>query len=982
MQSLFFWKNWTREYKFWWYALIVLLLAGLIFLWAGYFRAPQGLTAWNTYQDQQTIESISHTFDVGNFEFVVPIDSYTTFEYYHAGPLQVSTTTSYIFVAVLALMSMVLLTVITTLPRFWYYTGVGLFALFLVSMRLDVLGLFGQRNFTPVIVTAVVFIAVSFYFNAFNTTASFTLRALVFLALTAVLGIIVHFCSAVEHPFLYLSVSSFIPGLIITVLFMFMIAHEILAGFVYLTSQSETNSKSLRHFAVISLIYLVNLVLAYMNEAGFIEWDFVFINLYLLFTVSAILAIWGYKKRDQMFDNIISYYPFGAYFIAGLAVIAFTTTAVMLHSYNDAALRIIRDVIIFSHIGFGVIFILYFTSNFIGMMAANKNVYKVLYSPVSMPYATYRIAGLIATLAFVFYSQWHTYVYYATAGIFNSMADVQQTIEGEVTAEAYYGKARSYAGTNFHSNYNLATLALTRNDFSGAHTYYNSINRKKITESSIINNANVFLLEDNNFEMEHALEAGLTVFPKSGFIENNLGYALFKVNKRDSALLFFDRATKNNTTRESAETNLTALVAKNNIAVQADSLIQPFTKSNGVLSNALIIAGQQHQTLTTPIDPLKNPVLTVQSATLLNNYMVYKLRDLDTTFISRAFKLATDSVNSDYSEALKATLAHAYYYQNNVAQAMALMGEVAYVTQSLQGKFNYTMGLWALEQGNPQLAVSCFAYSVEQDYKDAKTYNAIALAEARKEEQAREAAAALLESRNLSDREIGRQLRKIYATTTTEVFTQTDLEKYQYCRYRLSLTDSTLFTKIINTIDNPNYKALIILEMAQRQFNAGSVQKAIRYFTRLEGIRFTDKNLNAKINHFELELLAARNEVRLLGEKINQGIDFPQDKLLQKMLYTALIQEASGDTLAAQKNYEILAVYNPFFEEGVIAAARFFRDHSAERLKAYTLLAEAKQINPGSIRLLAAYINEATRIGFDDFAADAYAELEEVRSTK
>lgn len=982
MQSLFFWKNWTREYKFWWYALIVLLLAGLIFLWAGYFRAPQGLTAWDTYQDQQTIESISHTFDVGNFEFVVPIDSYTTFEYYHAGPLQVSTTTSYIFVAVLALMSMVLLTVITTLPRFWYYTGVGLFVLFLVSMRLDVLGLFGQRNFTPVIVTAVVFIAVSFYFNAFNTTASFTLRALVFLALTAVLGIIVHFCSAVEHPFLYLSVSSFIPGLIITVLFMFMIAHEILAGFVYLTSQSETNSKSLRHFAVISLIYLVNLVLAYMNEAGFIEWDFVFINLYLLFTVSAILAIWGYKKRDQMFDNIISYYPFGAYFIAGLAVIAFTTTAVMLHSYNDAALRIIRDVIIFSHIGFGVIFILYFTSNFIGMMAANKNVYKVLYSPVSMPYATYRIAGLIATLAFVFYSQWHTYVYYATAGIFNSMADVQQTIEGEVTAEEYYGKARSYAGTNFHSNYNLATLALTRNDFSGAHTYYNSINRKKITESSIINNANVFLLEDNNFEMEHALEAGLTVFPKSGFIENNLGYALFKVNKRDSAFLFFDRATKNSTTRESAETNLTALVAKNNIAVQADSLIQPFTKSNGVLSNALIIAGQQHQTLTTPIDPLKNPVLTVQSATLLNNYMVYKLRDLDTTFISRAFKLATDSVNSDYSEALKATLAHAYYYQNNVAQAIALMGEVAYVTQSLQGKFNYTMGLWALEQGNPQLAVSCFAYSVEQDYKDAKTYNAIALAEARKEEQAREAAAALLESRNLSDREIGRQLRKIYATTTTEVLTQTDLEKYQYCRYRLSLTDSTLFTKIINTIDNPNYKALIILEMAQRQFNAGSVQKAIRYFTRLEGIRFTDKNLNAKINHFELELLAARNEVRLLGEKINQGIDFPQDKLLQKMLYTALIQEASGDTLAAQKNYEILAVYNPFFEEGVIAAARFFRKHSAERLKAYTLLAEAKQINPGSIRLLAAYINEATRIGFDDFAADAYAELEELRSTK
>lgn len=313
---------------------------------------------------------------------------------------------------------------------------------------------------------------------------------------------------------------------------------------------------------------------------------------------------------------------------------------------------------------------------------------------------------------------------------------------------------------------------------------------------------------------------------------------------------------------------------------------------------------------------------------------------------------------------------------------MALLGEVAYVTQSLQGKFNYTMGLWALEQGNPRLAVSCFAYSVDQNYKDAITYNAIALAEAGQSEAANAAAAMLLEGRNLSDREIGRQLRKIYATSPTEVLTQTDLEKYQYCRYRLSLTDSMQFNKIINTIENTNYKALIILEMAQRQFNAGSTQKAIRYFTKLEGIRFSDKNLNNKINHFELELLAARNEVRLLAEKINQGIEFPKEKELQKTLYTALIQEAGGDTLAAGKNYEILSVYNPFFEQGVITASRFFRDHSPERLKAYTILAEAKQINPGSIRLLAAYIAEATRVGFDDFAADAYAELEELQHKK
>lgn len=982
MHSIVFWKKWTREYKTWWYVLIVLLVASILFMWAGYLRAPQNLTEWTTYQDQQNVESIAHTFEVGNFEFVVPIESYSTFEYFHAGPLKISTAGSYLLLALLALMSIIIFAVITTLPRFWYYVGTGLFVLFLVSIRLDVLSLFGQRNFLPVITVSVIFVAVSFYFNAFNTTASFTLRALTFLLLTVVLCAIIFRFSEINYPFLYLSVGAFIPALILSVIFIFMIAHEIIAGFVYLTSQSQTSAKSLQHFFIVSLIYLVNLVLAYLNEARLVEWNFVFVNLYLLLTVSALLAIWGYKKREALFDNMVSYYPFGAYFICALAIIAFTTTASWLFSYNDAALRIVRDAIIFSHIGFGVIFLLYFTSNFIGMMAAGKNVYRVLYNPTSMPYATYRIAGLIATFAFVFYTQWQTYVYYGSAGIFNSMGDVQQVVDDGSIATSYYQQARAYAGNNFHGNYILAGIETRQNNFEKAHQYYNTINWTKPAESSLVNNANLFLLENDNFAMRAALEQGITKFPKSGFLQNNLGYALLKINMPDSAYLFFKQATGNADTRQSAEINITGLLAKNNLTVNVDSLIKSSTGSNGVLGNAVLLALQQKQPITAVPDPSANNKLDVYSATLLNNYIVYKLNTLDTAFLSRALSIASDSVNSDYSEALKATLAHAYYYQNNVGRAMSLMGEVAFVTQSLQGKFNYTMGLWALEQGNPQLAVSCFAYSVDQSYKEAQTYNAIALAEAGLRDEANSAATTLLESRNLSDREIGRQLRKVYATSSNDVLTQTDLEKYQYCRYRLGLSDSVQFRKIVSTIDNPNYKALIILEMSQRQFNAGRTRQAIRYFTSLEGIRFTDKNLSNKINHFELELLAARHEIRLLAEKINQGVEFPQEKQLQKLLYTALIQEASGDTLAAKKNYDVLAVYNPFFEEGVIAASRFFQHHSADRLKAYTILADAKQVNPGSVRLLAAYITEATRIGFDAFAADAYAELEALREPK
>lgn len=983
MQSFFFWRTWNREYKAFWHVLIVLFFGALIFMWSGYFRVPQGLTEWHTQQAQKTADGITHTFEVGNFEFAVPIESYTTLEYFYAGPLQVDTLSSYILVAVLALMSILLFAIITTLPRFWYYVGTGLFVLFIVSMRLDVLELFGYRNFVATLITVVVFVSVSFYFNAFRTTASFTTRVLSFFLLTTGLAVVINYSSGVEHPFLYLSVSSFIPTLMLTVIFIFMIAHEIIAGFVYLTSQSSTSSKSLQHFLIISLIYIVNLAFTYMHEVGLIEWNFIFINLYLLLTVSSVLAIWGYQKRASLYDNIVPFYPFGAYFIVALGVITCTTTAVFLHTYNDAVLKIIRHAIIFSHLGFGVIFLLYFTSNFLGMMAANKNVYKVLYNPTSMPYATYRIAGLIATFAFVFYSQWHTYVYYGTAGIFNMMGDVQRVTGESSIAESYYRQARAYAGNNFHGNYILAGIETRKNNLEKAHLHYNTINWTSPTESSVINNANLYLFDNDYLTTKFSLQEGTKEFPKSGVIQTNLGFTFLKLSQADSAFIFFDLAKRDQVSAASSAVNITGLLAQLGIPVNADSLLQVYgTSSDAVISNSILIASQQNQSIKTAFNPLPNKALDLYSATLLNNYIVYKLKELDTVFINTALKLAADSVNTDYSEALKATLAHACYAQNNVAQAMTLMGEVAFVTQSMQGKFNYTMGLWALEQGNPELAVSCFTYSVEQDYKEAKIYNAIALAEAGMADEANAAAVTLLESKIQSDKEIGKQLKKIYSLSPVDILTQSDLEKYQYCRYRLNLADSALFTRIVNTLENTNYKALIILEMAQRQFNAGSTRSAIRYFNLLDGIQFTDKKLNEKINHVELELLASRNEVRLLAEKINTGITFPQDKQLHKLLYTALINEASGDTLAAAKNFELLARYNPFFEEGVIAAARYFKTHSVDRLKAYTLLADAKQINPGSARLLMAYITEATRIGFDDFAADAYEELEAVRARR
>jgi hypothetical protein len=140
----------------------------------------------------------------------------------------------------------------------------------------------------------------------------------------------------------------------------------------------------------------------------------------------------------------------------------------------------------------------------------------------------------------------------------------------------------------------------------------------------------------------------------------------------------------------------------------------------------------------------------------------------------------------------------------------------------------------------------------------------------------------------------------------------------------------------------------------------------------------TDKRLYEEMQHVELTLLASRGQFRLLAQKINEGITFSRAQSLEKMLYTGLLSEASGDTLTAEKNFAVLARYNPFFEEGIIAAARYFKQYSKDPMMAYTILTDAIHVNRKSVKLLNAYIAEAARMGFDNYAADGEEALREI----
>jgi len=979
MHSVFFWKSWISTYRLLLYTVSGIFLFSILFTWFGYFQGADGVIHWEKIQEQKIVETIVHEFRLGPFILNVPGDSYAILEYFNGSYIVPNTVSSYIFLLVIVFTAMVLLSVITTLPRFWYFIGMALFIAFLVSLRVEVLALFGFTNRVPIIVVLLLYLFPSFYFSQIRTSSSFIKRLITFLSITIILGLIIFFFAGVDYPFYHLTVTAYIPALILTILFIIMVAHEILASFVSIVGQGS--SKSLQHLSIISAIYMANVIITCFHELGVIQWNFIYINLYLLLTISALLGLWGFSQRELMYQNIFPFAPYGAYFFLCLGAICFATTGNLLSNANDPALKIIRDGIIFSHVGFGMIFLTYIFSNFILMLARNLPVYKVLYSPTRMPYFTFRFAGLIAMLGFVFYARWTEYVYHGLAGFYNFAGDLHTLLDNHAYAESYYDQGHAQGFQNHRSNYALATMEASRYNFDDAHYNYQLANAKRPTPYSLTNAGNLYLWENKNTEAISRYKHALNALPDSGPIQNNLGFAYAKTHNIDSALVYLNLARNHPISKISAETNFFALTTMESIPIKIDSVLTLFDSNAGVLSNALALSTLQQQKFETPVKPLEQKHLDLYTSTLLNNYIIKYATTLDTTFIQEAYKIASDSVNEDYSEALKSSLAFAYYHRQNVTKALEILGELAYVTQSYQGKFNYIMGLWALEQGNPDLASSYFTYSDTYVYKDAKFYNAIALSEARRKSEALIIWDTVANGNDEAKKQIAVRMKRVLNLKPAEVLSLNDAEKYQFCRYNIGLNDSIIFNRILNSFESADYKAQAILDFSKKNYEADRLVPAIRYYNRLAGLELTNKKLYDDIRHAELLMLAYRGELHSLTSQINKGVTFDNSRSLEKLLYTALIAASSGDTTLAEKNFKILATYNPYFEEGIISSANFYRDHSKDRLKSYSILAEAIQINDNSIRLLKAYIAEASRQGFDEYARSAGQRLAELEET-
>ena len=990
MNTLFFWKTWPSTQRFIYQGLLSVFLIASLFFVVSYFQGNEAVIDWETVSLTESHPTLVDKFNLGLFNFSYEADNYLIIDSFRGSNIKINYVAAYLFLALLTLGIVTALTVFTYLRGFWFYLGILLFIGLLATWHFEHLFLFGKGNDTALIIAMVLFMIPYYYFNNIRPKTKWVIRFFTFILSAVIFSIVVWLFAETENPFLILANYGITAPLILSILFIFMIAHEIVAAFLQIITQNTTfsSTNSLLHFSILTLIYLGNVLLAYLHNTEVIDWDIIYVSAFLLLPISIVLGIWGFKQRENVYDNLLSFRPQAAYLYLALAIICCSTIAYFFATGNDPVVETFEDAIIYSHFGYGLIFFLYVLVNFADLLLANQQAYKVVYKPSRFPYATSRIAGFIVVLAFFLESNMFPF-YQAVAGYYNGIGDINLANQELFAAEQYYKLGNQYESQNHRSNYSLASLAQKQGDEGLTVYYLQQALLKKPTPFAYVNLSNAYQRNGRFFDALFTLREGLNTFPDNENIKLNLGLVYGKTNVLDSALLLLDQARESSTIKSSAEADLLALSARHvqTFGMSADSVFREFFSQHSYMPsrvNALGLLNQQIPSKDLPdgFDSLSIPadtVLTSFQFSYLYNYLFHQREKADTALLQQVETLIHHTDNYGYSEPLTLGLALTLYEDIRLIEAFFALDRLQAGNPFKNGYYNHVLGLWALELHAPQLASRFFQLAEEAGYPHAGVNHAIALTEASGlpygNVQEAKNAWEWVNTLDTLNSTAQTMLKLLRYQDFNHIEKEDDIFKYQLLRICGGKLPMFTINTILYNITDVNYKAAALLDMSVKYPYLDSVLWDTHKISPANDALLP--GILTRLQWRKLEQHAFRNELQDVAQLLPTLVPHtPRQKSIARYC-EAILAAYENKPSEAETHFRRL-FDNPFYPEGVVKAAEYFTNHGGDDFTIYNKLLKAMEVNPYSATLHKHYILQCLKIGLDNYAADAYQALHEL----
>lgn len=979
MKPDFFWRSWDKQYRLLYQILLSVFICAVIVYAFSYLAGSSFVISWEIENLIDPVNTLLQSYRLGIFEFPININNYVISQSFIGSELSVNVWPAYVLLIWLGIFFSLMMALISDLSRFWFVVSVILFTVIFVGLKLDYLVLFNSYQKIGLLVVFALYFPSLYIFHFVKMDIGFIPRFLTHIAATIIFGLVIYFFSHVNLPFLHLANYGVFVPVLLTVLFSFIIGHEIVSGFLrVITSGALSGEKnSLVHFLVISIIFLINGVLLILRNSGKVDLDIYFIGSFWLLTIGAVIGIWGYRAKEQTYEGMFPFYPFGAFLFIGLAITAHLTIAYIFVIGNDSFMEVFEDAIIFSQLGYSSMFVIYVLANFFDLIKHNVNVGKVLYKPRRMPYFISRFAGVVVIMALFFRFNMDPY-FQSVAGYYSGIGDLYLEAEDYLSAEEYYKISNNYSGTSHRANYAMATIERRNGNSTEEIKYLQQAVRKHPTAFSYANLASKYMESKRYFNAVFALQDGLKEFPENGQLLNNLGLAYLEMNNVDSAYYYLEGAQFESSSFNEAAANIYALLSKESLSIKSDTLgyLLNQTEDLSAINNLVVLANQRSE------KAADNGALNFGDANdtelvqLIYNYNK-SINDpwiVDASY-QKQMQVFYDSSNTSwFQDNLNLASAIALYQQGEISSSLEKLNHLA--IQNPEKEYYSLLGKLTLRQQANGLAIDYF----KSAFQNGRLEIAPELAFAYMEYGELDKAAFIWKQIELIGDSINtntarKMITVIDASDISEIINADTETRFSYLAYRYKEADLSELEGLVLSFDSEDIQAMGFLKLFNAYLELKEHPKALQLLEEVGRLNISRSDVLEDINLAQCKYAYKAHDDEMM-QRLHSNMK--SDDLLV-LNYLELFESIEGlKTRGAEtviSNFDKLGTRNPFFEDGVLESVRYFNEEINVPDKAYEILLNAVSINPFSLEFNKAYAFQCLRIGLVGYALDAKEEL-------
>jgi hypothetical protein len=978
MTGLYFWQKWHRPFRYLYLLLLAVFVLCLTYTTYHYFQGKAITYGWEQVAELDNVRVTTDTFTKNYFDYSTEAESYLISERYAASDLNIPAYQTYTHLLLLATALAVLLTAVTYFSYYWYFASMGLFMYFLTTLNTELLEVSGLGENVVLIVLILLFAGLSYFYFSFRQQTSILVRFLSFIAAVLVSGAVILSGASVSEPAMYLSRYGIIVPLGLSLLFLLLVATDIIKGFLWLATYSKTSpqNRSVANFIVISIIYLLNLLFVFLKSRRFIDWDIFYIGAFPLLIISAVLGIWGFPKRRIAIKNIIDNEQAVSFLYLGLGITCFTTISLIYGTANDALITVTEDLILLSHLCFGFAFFVYVLFNFSDLMAKGLAVHKVMYQPVRLPYYAMTILGLI--IAAIIILQEGFLIYYDIKGGYYSMVgDIYRKEDNILLADRYYKRSIDEAFNNHRASYALATMARNQDDRPLSQYYFRQAVSQRPTPQAYVGLSNHFTERDKFFDAIFVLKDGIKVFPDSPELNTNLGLVFSKALVLDSAFYFLNMADQHSNNKGITKANLLAFMLKHNLL---DSLPEDSKDLNHLsyINNKLVAQNKFGKAADTELNTawLPDSSLTNETFAYIYNFGLNQMKRPDSLYVQKLDHYRSIASNSLYAEDLDFVRAHHYLYKGETARAVEMLAEAARNSTVLSGLYFKQLGLWLMQKEAWQEAAKYFDQALNEGHDEALFNMALAYTEAGDIGNAISSWQQIQQIEDTSSKETANIMLTLIAASPENIINLSDDLKVQALHYNKQRYTPEQAESIYRTVTAPAFWPLAAAEMIHFHLLRNDLTAAQNIYSAMPDTK-ADKDIEQDINRYKALLLLRQNKFSELETLTKANEQAFGDAFFAEYIQARILENA-GNKAGAENHYIASVSANPYYAEAIVQAARFIHEKQQQPEKAYKLLAASVRLNRDDTEILKAYALLSLQMRLTNFAEDGLNRLRDL----